>query len=162
MKIITSLLVLTHSIVSFGQKTQSDSTFIRIIKAEEVSAFVDSLKSAILRDTVNFKRSDILHTSTGARNTNSYSPVYFVNTSYAYKLDIINGTLVNEFVQNILDASKIENIKFLNIVSSQALFGINGMNGAIFLTMKKRSKINFNVAGIIIEKNGKRGNNFNQ
>lgn len=120
------------------------------------------MKRTLFNDTIKFKRSDLLHTSIGTRNSKSYSPLFVFNAKYAYKLDIVNGTLEKEFVDNILDATKIDSINIPDTALSMALFGINGMNGAIFLTTKKKAKINFKIAGLKMKKNRKRGDNFYQ
>ena len=98
----------------------------------------------------------------GTRNTKSYSPAYFVDMKYSYKLDIINGTLVKEFEENILDASKIASIDIVDTTYSRALFGVNGMNGAILINTKRKAKMNFKVAGLKLAKDKKHGDNFNQ
>jgi hypothetical protein len=162
MKLIIFISILTLSLASFGQDKYSDTTHIRTLKGEAISAFVDSLKAAIFQDTSKFKRADLLHTNMGTRNTKTYSPAYFVDMKYSYKLDIINGTLVTEFVNNILDPSKIASIDIVDTKYSQALFGVDGMNGAILITTKKKAKVNFKVAGLTMTKGKKHGNNFNQ
>lgn len=161
MRFLISLIILTTSFNSYGQG-QSDTSHIKKFKGPAIITLIDSLKLSILRDTIMFNRTDLLHTNMGTRNTKPYSPVYFVNMKYAYRLDIINGKLVKEFVDNILDPLKIESIDILDTVYSQALFGITGVNGAILITTKKKTKTNFKVAGLTMTKNKKRGDNFNQ
>jgi hypothetical protein len=162
MKVIVLISILTISSASFGQRKQSDTTHIRTLKGDAISSFIDSLKVTIFRDTSNFNRSDLLHTNMGTRNSKSYSPAYFVDMRYSYKLDIINGTLVRDFVENILDPFKIASIDIVDTTNSQALFGVSGMNGAILITTKKKAKMNFKVAGLTMAKNKKHGDNFNQ
>ena len=162
MKVIILISILTISSASFGQQKQSDTTHIKTLKGEAIVSFIDSLKFTIFRDTSHFNRSDLIHTNMGTRNTKSYSPTYFVDMKYSYKLDIINGTLVKEFVENILDPSKIASIDIADTTYSQALFGVSGVNGAVLITTKKKPKMNFNVAGLTMAKNKKHGDNFNQ
>ncbi|MFZ1799588.1 MAG: hypothetical protein WAU24_06945 [Chitinophagaceae bacterium] len=162
MKIIVLISILTISFASIGQQKQTDTTHIRTLKGDAISSFIDSLKVTILQDTSKFNRPDLLHTNMGTRNTKSYSPAYFVDMKYSYKLDIINGTLVKEFEENILDASKIASIDIVDTTYSRALFGVNGMNGAILINTKRKAKMNFKVAGLKLAKDKKHGDNFNQ
>ena len=162
MKVIFLISILTLSVASFGQQKQSDTTRIRTLKGDVITSYIDSLKVTIFRDTTKFKRSDLLHTNMGTRNTMTYSPVYFVDMKYRYKLDIINGTLVKEFVNSILDPSKIASIDVVDTTYSKALFGVSGINGAILITTKQKAKMNFKVAGLIMARDKKHGDNFNQ
>ena len=57
---------------------------------------------------------DLQHINGRTENINSYSLLFSVNLRYSYRLDIINGTLVSEFANEILDASKIEAINILD------------------------------------------------
>ncbi|QES90731.1 hypothetical protein [Rhizosphaericola mali] len=134
------------------------------MKDTSIDSYIDSLKIAIFQDTLKFNRTDLLHTNMGTRNTQSYSPIYIVNMRYMYNLDIINGTLVKEFVNNILNPSKIQTIEILDTLYSQSLFGTRGINGAILITTKKKAKLNFKIAGLKWAKNKKYkyGNNFDQ
>jgi len=63
---------------------------------------------------LKFNRKDLQHINGRTENINSYSLLFSVNLRYSYRLDIINGTLVSEFANEILDASKIEAINILD------------------------------------------------
>ena len=101
---------------------------------------------------------DIVNTSSGAINSNSYSSLFFINMRYQYKLDIITGTDVLAFCNEILIANKIESINIMNEKKSKDVFGINGKNGTIVIQIKESAVTDFNVAGLKKEKY--RGNNF--
>lgn len=162
MKFITLLFFLAFSYSSFGQQKQRETVHVKTLKGELLPKFIDSLKLKILQDTIKFKRSDLIHSPMGTRNTKSYLPYFYVDMRYSYKLDIINGTLVKEFVDNILDYTKIYSIDIVDTAASQALFGMNGLNGAILITTKKKMKVNYQVAGLLMTNKKKYGNNFSQ
>ena len=161
MKII--ILILSLGFFQLGISQEVDTSFniqIKTIKGSSIEPFIDSIKSKIYQDTTKFNRLNLLHTIIGTRNSKAYSPLYVVNSKYAYKLDIINGTLVNDFVKNILKASTIDSIEIMGASYCQYLFGSYGMNGAIFIWIKKKEKINYKIAGLV--KNKRRNNNFFQ
>ena len=162
MKVVVLIFILVIPFNSFGQQPQSDSIHSKVLQDNSIPPFLDSLKTVIFQDTSKFNRADLIHTNMGTRNIGSYSPVFLINMKYSFKLDIINGTLVNQFVNNILDPSKIVRIDVMDTIYSQALLGVDGINGAIWITTKKNAKIDFNVAGLKMSKNKKHGDNFDQ
>lgn len=120
--------------------------YSKIIVDSTITLYVDSLKSKILQDTVNYTRQNLWHSHIGTRNTKPYSALFWVDSKYLYKLDIINGTLVNEFVTEFLDVKKIKSISIINRTRAQELFGSYGESGVIVITTKENIKINYNVA----------------
>jgi hypothetical protein len=146
--------------ISFCQ-SEKKSVPTRDIKGKEIEFYLDSLKSKILMDTIKFNRKDLIHSNMGTRNTKTYSPLFIIDKCQ-YKLDIINGKLVKEFADEILDYLKIESIAIISPENSRNLFGRKGENGAIWMSSKKGTKINFNVAGLKTKKRKKLRNNFNQ
>jgi hypothetical protein len=141
---------------------ENDSLFvIEEVPQNKMEEFLDSLKSRIVKDTSRFKRVDLIFPSIGALNKNPYSPLFIVNKKYEYKLDIIPGQKVKEFVDEILVSNKIEKIILLNEKSGYAIYGELGKKGAVLIDLKKSRGTNFYVAGFKMHKDVKLGgNNF--
>ena len=111
---------------------------------------------------MKFNRKDLQHINGRTENINSYSLLFSVNLRYSYRLDIINGTLVSEFANEILDASKIEAINILDKKENIEIFGAIANNGCVIISMKPKTKLNFKIAGLKYNKKRKTGNNFLQ
>lgn len=161
MRIASLILLLAFCQLGIGQN--SDTSFnirIKSIKGNSIGPFIDSIKSKIYQDTSKFNRSDLLHTIIGTRNRKPYSTLYVVNSKYEYKLDIINGDLVNDFVTNVLRKSTIDSIEVMGASDCGLLFGSYGMNGAILIWTKRKEKIDYQIAGLV--KGKQRNNNFFQ
>jgi hypothetical protein len=164
MKISLSILLILSSVVAFAQKKNQiyDSGLGKEIAKEKLEEYLDSLKTSLLTDTVNFKRSDLVHTSTGTRNTKLTSPLIKVNGKFSYKLDIIEGNKVAEFTEQLLNHELIDRVAVVEPKASQAIFGSLGENGTILITTKKRRKFNPQVAGLLLDKKTGFGDNFSQ
>ena len=106
------------------------------------------MKTQIIRDTLKFNRTDLIHTSIGTNNKNNYSKLYHIDGKYLYKLDIISGQKVIEFVDEFLSKSKIQSISITDTIYSQQLFGQNGITGLISIKTKKNLNYNPKVAGL--------------
>ena len=132
MKVAVLIFILVIPFNSFGQQPQSDSIHSKVLQYNSIPPFLDSLKTVIFQDTSKFNRADLIHTNMGTRNIGSYSPVFLINMKYSFKLDIINGKLVNQFVNNILDPKKIVRIDVMDTIYSQALLGVDGINACLF------------------------------
>lgn len=157
MKVIFFTFFILLAFSSYSQdEPKSDPSALRNINS--VPLFLDSLRTKILLDTLKHNPKDIVNTSSGAINSHSYSSLFFINMRYQYKLDIITGTDVLAFCNEILIANKIESINIMNEKKSKDVFGINGKNGTIVIQIKESAVIDFNVAGLKKEKY--RGNNF--
>jgi hypothetical protein len=100
-----------------------------------------------MSDTSKFDKNDIVVTAKGKVNKRSYSPLFFINILYKYKLDIVNSNDVKAFLDELLFADKIESIALLDESNSLKIFGAHGKNGTIIIQMKDISKINLSVAG---------------
>ena len=124
---------------------------------------IDNLIQEIYRDTIRFDEKDLVFTQIGRRNINSYSMLYVVNGAYSYVLDIISSDKVVEFVNEILDADKIESIAIISkekIVETM-LDGIRAQNGIALIILKRNTKFNPLVAGFnLIGNSG--GDNFSK
>ena len=124
---------------------------------------IDNLIQEIYRDTIRFDEKDLVFIQIGRRNINSYSMLYVVNGAYSYVLDIISSDKVVEFVNEILDADKIESIAIISkekIVETM-LDGIRAQNGIALIILKRNTKFNPLVAGFnLIGSSG--GDNFSK
>jgi hypothetical protein len=120
------------------------------------------LKLSILNDTSKFDPKDLFNINGRTENRKSYSFLYSVDNKYYYKLDNINGVLVNEFLNEILNPSKIKSIDVLSEKKSMLIFGDDGKNGCIIISTKRKSKLNYKIAGLKYNKRSKTGDNFDQ
>ena len=149
----------------FGQTTQDTTRRTipsRIIKGDSIKLFIDSIRLSVLNDTLKFNSKDLYHLNGRTENKNSYSLLFSVDLRYSYRLDIINGTLVSEFANEILNASKIETLNILDKKESMEIFGAVGNNGCVIISLKPKTKLNFKIAGLKYNKKRKTGNNFLQ
>lgn len=112
----------------------------------------------MLNDTVKYNRGDLFHNSIGTHNRNGYSKLYQINGVYSYKLDIVSGSLVKEFIDEFLKTEKVKSISILENSQSQAIYGTFGNYGCILIRIKK--KFNPEVAGLKPTSVG--GSNFDQ
>lgn len=135
-----------------------------LITGENIKHFVDSLKQKILADTIKFSRKDLKHINGRTENRNSYSKLITVNMKYSYQLDIVNGTLVKEFSNEILNSENIESINYIRQEDAPILGGFMAKNGWILITLKPKIKLDFTVGGLKYRKGRKRkgGDNFLQ
>jgi hypothetical protein len=159
------LFFIALSVFSFACLAQeNDSMFIiKEIPKNEMEKFLDSLRDTIAKDTSRFKRSDLIYSSIGALNKNPYSPLFIVNKKYKYKLDIVSGQKVMEFIDEFLNTDKIESIIFFNSKAGIAVYGDLGKSGVLLITIKKAAKVNYHVSGFQMYKDQSLGgNNFKQ
>jgi hypothetical protein len=159
------LFFVALSVFSFACLAQeNDSLFIiKEVHKNEMDRFIDSLKRKIAIDTSRFKRSDLVFSSIGALNKNSYSPLLIVNKKYKYKLDILPGQKVMEFINEFLRSDKIKSIIMLNDKAGFVVYGDLGKSGVLLITIKKTAKVNYHVSGFQMYKDHSLGgNNFKQ
>ncbi len=165
MKKITLFLLLFYSFVNVnGQKKETglEKTSSKKIKSDSLNVFVENLKMEVLNDTLKFNRNNLIGLNGITENSKKYSKMYLVDMKYIYRLDIIENEKVKEFVNEILNIEKIETIIISENNSCCSLFGKNGINGCVFLTTKKKSKVKYKVAGLKYYKKSKTGSNLNQ
>ena len=143
---------------TLSQNVPEIDTTVKIIAVKNVAAFIDSIRNKILIDTLKFRTKDIIVTGKGKMNLKSYSPLFFVNILYQYKLDIVDGSDVLAFINEILVPEKIENINLLNEPKSLERFGYNGRNGVVFIQLKEVNKVKLEIAGFKFIRSA--GNNF--
>lgn len=145
-------------------QTESREIPSELITVENIKPFVDSLKQKILADTIKFDRKDLKHVNGRTENRNSYSKLITVNMKYSYRLDIVNGTLVKEFVNEILNSENIESINYIKKENAPTLGGFMAKDGWILITLKPKIKLDFTVGGLKYRKGKKRkgGDNFLQ
>lgn len=159
--LLLSTFLLT-SVLAFAQRDSSIAILAdRKLSGNKVDRFLDSLRSTIIRDTTKFSRADLLHLSIGTFNKKEYSPLYVVDQVYSYKLDIIPGELVKQFLDNILTPKVIQQIDIFQPGKGASLFGTLGDNGVIYIKMRKR-KYNPFVAGLTRKGAAVGGDNFDQ
>lgn len=158
-KFLSILLILTNFIAYGQEKSLSRQSGIeKEIKKERISDFLDSLKVSLLKDTVNFSRTNLIHSAGITQNTKSNSPLFIVNGKYSYKLDIVEGKKVVEFTEELLDSDRIKSITIVMPKYSGAIYGSLGKHGTILITLKKQLRFAPEVAGLNI----KSRNNFDQ
>lgn len=134
---------------------------LQTIDEIDPTSFMDSLRTGILLDTVRFSTTDLFSSSLGTTNDHPYSLLFIVDRKYSYLLDIINGNCVQEFCNEFLNDSIVDEISMIGREDAVAIFGRIGRLGAIMIKTKWRSqKPNYKVAGLTV-KNGS-GNNFYQ
>ena len=125
------------------------------------SKTIENTKIEIYQDTSKFDRKDLIFTSLGRNNANSYSKLYFIDGRYLYKLDVINGKDVSQFVIEYLHDDKIDSITLISKEVSTATFGEFGKNGIVVIAIKKKIKYNPKIAGLRLDSR-KSGTNFTQ
>jgi hypothetical protein len=135
------------TIKSFGQNAPVEDTSVKFYSVKSISKFIDSIRAKTISDTSKFNKNDIVLTPKGFINKHSYSPLFFINILFKYKLDIVDGSNVVSFLNEMLVDDKIESITLLEEPKSLKIFGEHGKNGVIMIQMKDISKINLNVAG---------------
>lgn len=162
-KIFFSLWILC---CSYQLTAQTDSPKINseLINQDNIKPFIDSLKQKILTDTIKFNRKDLVHINGRTENRNPYSILITVNMKYNYRLDIVNGTLVKEFANEILNSENIESINYIRKEDAPILGGFMAKDGWILITLKPKVKLDFTVGGLKYRKGKKRkgGDNFLQ
>ena len=165
---MTKLIILSFFIMSFlninGQNNEPilQKTNSTKIKSDSLKIFVENLKNNILNDTLKFNKEDLISLNGQTENEKKYSKMYLVDKKYIYRLDIIESEKVKEFISEILNLEKIETISIAENNSCCSLFGKNGTNGCVFITTKKKSKVNYKVAGLKYYKKSKMGMNLDQ
>lgn len=142
----------------FCQNAPAEDESIKIIRIKSIPEFIDSIKEKVLYDTAKFNEKDIIITEKGRRNIKSYSPLFFINIMFQYKLDIVPSKDVIAFANEILVADKIKSIDFLDEATGIRKIGANGKNGVIIIQLKDNVKVDLNVAGFKMNKST--GNNF--
>jgi hypothetical protein len=156
--IILILFTFVLSTVTGQNLTDTTKSYVPVFYGDRLKPFLDSLKTQLFTDTAKFKQADLVFTATGRRNTKPYSPLFIINSAYIYKLDIISGSQVVSFANEILDDKKIKSISFIDKKKASELFGQNAWQGVILITMFDKAKFNPKVAGLTIQK--KSGDNF--
>jgi hypothetical protein len=134
-------------------------SYIPVIYGDKLKHYLDSLKSEVLLDTAKFRETDLLFTSFGLSNQKPYSKLYIVDGRFIYKLDIIMGPEVVDFVNEILDYKKVKSITYLDSSKTKVEFTPNTWQGIMVLTMFDKAKFNPKVAGLTMQKNYS-GDNF--
>lgn len=125
-----------------------------------IETLIDSIRKKIITDTVKFDRRDLIHSSLLTENSRPYSALFIVNKKYAYVLDIIGGNKVMEFIDEFLKPEIINSIQMLDSNNATSVYGKRGQKVALLINMKKKSKLDFFVAGL--KKSNNRKDNFDQ
>lgn len=123
-------------------KTYSEKTALKRV--------IDSLTKQILKDTLKFKQKDLYidRSFNSIRNSHPYSKPYLVNVNdttrragepkprpNGYFLDIVSGSKVKAFTDELLDIQKIDTIQ---IISAED----NTYQGAVILKLKPGTTYN--------------------
>lgn len=163
-----TILIIWILCCSFKLTTQIKTGEIEseFISGENIKPFIDSLKQKILVDTIKFDRKDLIHENGYTKNRKPYSMLITVNSkrNYSYRLDIVEGDLVKEFADEILNSQNIESIRYIKKEYAPLLYGFMAKEGWILITLKPKIKLNFKVGGLkyLKEKKRKGGDNFLQ
>lgn len=162
-KIILFIWILCCSF-QLAAQTKTDEIQSEIIRGENVKPFIDSLKQKILADTIKFNRKDLIHVNGRTENRNSYSILITVDMKYGYRLDVVDGNLVNEFANEILNSKNIESVNYIKKDKAPTLGGSMAKDGWILITLKPKVNLDFEVGGLKYKKGKKRkgGDNFLQ
>lgn len=127
----------------------------------KTKAMIEKLRNEILLDTIKFNSKNLIFTAVGRKNTKSYSKIYIVNGKYLYKLDVISGKLVKQFLNEFMSFKIVESVKIIEKEKASEIFGENAKNGVVLITTKKNSDYNPKVAGLVFTSNDS-GTNFTQ
>jgi hypothetical protein len=157
--ILSILIIFTVTNVAGQNWPETVKNHAPAIYGEQLTVFLDSLRNGVLKDTVKFQPADLIFTALGRPNTKPYSPLFIINGAYLYKLDIINGSQVVTFVNEMLDDKKIKSVTVLDSSKAPELLGRNARQGVILITTFDKARFNPKVAGLVLRKN-KTGNNF--
>ncbi|TAI47601.1 hypothetical protein [Flagellimonas allohymeniacidonis] len=161
--VLVFFTILLNSNLGF---TQLENSIIPSKSIEEgnIRPFIDSLKQKVLSDTIQFNRKDLIHINGRTKNRNHYSMLITVNMKYSYRLDIVEGHLVNEFANEILKGENIKSINYIKKEHVPILGGFMAKGGWILINLKPKVKVDFAVGGLKYHKGKKRkgGNNFLQ
>lgn len=146
MRISESLIFcLIMSWACVSARTQPDSS----VCDERIIEIIDSIKTIVYNDTTKFSKFDVVQFGTlGLRNNNPYSPIYVVNGSFFYKLDIIPADSVKRLINELFVADKIKCISLTKEDKASALYGIHGERGAILIQLKDEAIYNPLVGGL--------------
>lgn len=157
---ILTCLLLSLSFTVYGQEIVSGTSRISFkeVTGDEIKSYTDSLRNKHLQDTLLFSRKDLIHGMDITRNYKTNSPLYVINGKFFYKLNIIAGSQVAEFLNEVFNSGKIKVITELSPKYSGAIYGSLGSDGAILITLKKRAKFNPKIAGLTLSTD----NNFDQ
>ncbi len=157
----TLLILFTFILTTVCGQNSADTinSYVPVIYGDKLKPFLDSLKNQLLTDTIKFKQIDLIFTTIGRRNVIPYSPLFIINGAYIYKLDIVSGSEVAEFAQEILDDRKIKSITHIDSSKASEHFGQNSWQGVIVITMFDKTKFNPKVAGLTFHKK-KSGDNY--
>ncbi|MEQ9403154.1 MAG: hypothetical protein RIM99_06205 [Cyclobacteriaceae bacterium] len=105
--ILSVLLIVTIETVCQGQIRSKE------IPKNEIDKFISGLVKDIYEDTLRFEKRDLFSPGPYTMNKNGYSKIYRINEKFFYELDIIPGTLVKEFVNEILRPEIIKKIEVI-------------------------------------------------
>jgi hypothetical protein len=156
-----SILCCIFQLTAQTEKTEISS---ELISGVNIRPFIDSLKQKVLADTIKFNRNDLKHINGRTENRAPYSMLITVNMKYGYRMDIVKGSLVKEFTDEILNSENIQSITFIKKENAPILGGFMAKDGWISITLKPKVKLDFEVGGLKCRKEKKRkgGNNFLQ
>jgi hypothetical protein len=143
------LLVCLSYVVSAQQKEspQEQRTSITILPAE-IPHFLDSVKTVIINDTSRYDAKQLYQEDGVTRNKAGYSKLFVIDNKYSYRLDVINGAKVMEFIKEFFVPESIETIVDFIGSGAAAIYGKRADLGAVYIQMKKGVKYNPRVGGI--------------
>jgi hypothetical protein len=160
------LLIVFTLCYSYQLTAQSEKSVLPSVKimGSDIQPFVDSLKQKILLDTLKFDRNDLKHFNGRSENVKPYSMLLTVNGKYNYRMDLIEGRLVQEFVDAILKVENIASIEYVNEELAPNYAGSMAVKGWILIQLKPKVRVSFKVGGLKYWKNrkSKGGDNFLQ
>jgi hypothetical protein len=160
------LLIVLTLWCSCQLNAQTEKNVIPSVKimGSDIKPFVDSLKQKILLDTLKFDRNDLKHFNRSTENGKPYSMLLTVNGKYNYRMDLVDGRLVQEFVDEILKVENMASIEYVKEELAPHYAGSMAVKGWILIQLNPKVRVNFKVGGLKYWKNrkSKGGDNFLQ
>jgi len=146
---IVILIAIKSSVFAQQVKIRKATEPYKTIPTAQIVPYLDSLKTVILADTVKFNVIDLYQDGSQTRTRNGYSKLFVIDNKYSYRLDIIPGNQVREFIKEFFVPGSIETIiDYMESAGAAAIYGSRADFGAIYIQIKKGVKYNPKVGGI--------------
>ena len=120
----------------------------RTVATDQIAQFIDSLQAVIISDTAKFDVKQLYKDHGVIKNKKGYSKLFVIDNKYSYRLDMIDGPKVMEFVKEFFIPASIETIVEFFEPGATAIYGSRADLGAVYIQMKKGVKYNPRVGGI--------------
>lgn len=153
-------ILISTAVTAQHRQAGKNNIYFTTISKSQIAPYIDSLRKVIISDTAKFKMSDLKKRDDETINKAGYSKLFIVDNKYYYKLDVISGAKVEEFLNTYFSPDSIEEITdYHHQIGAAAIYGWRAVHGAVLIKIKDGVIYNPNVAGL--DSNVK-PNNFNQ